>query len=114
MNAFIRRTRSVAERLEQRLEELATPTRIALLHYSPTQDTLQGERLGIYPFLGSYLLGQAIDRAGADLVFHRHAHKGTERARYPEGYGSGTSPSRSWGVRSTSTASLRSQQRQLC
>ena len=51
--------------------------RVALLHYSPTDRTLKGERLEIYPFLGSYLLGEAVDRAGADLVLHGHAHAGT-------------------------------------
>ncbi|MFF3075452.1 metallophosphoesterase, partial [Kitasatospora sp. NPDC057936] len=33
----------------------------------------------IYPFLGSYLLAEAIDAAGADLAVHGHAHLGTER-----------------------------------
>ena len=38
--------------------------RVALTHYSPVPDTLAGEPLEIYPFLGSYLLG-AGDRLGA-------------------------------------------------
>ena len=41
-------------------------------------DTLRGEPLEIYPFLGSYLLAEAIDAAGADLAVHGHAHAGTE------------------------------------
>jgi Icc-related predicted phosphoesterase len=41
--------------------------------------TLEGERREIYPFLGSYLLAEAIDAVGADLVLHGHAHGGTER-----------------------------------
>lgn len=53
--------------------------RIALLHFSPVDDTLVGERLEIYPFLGSYLLAEAIDRVGADLVLHGHAHGGSEK-----------------------------------
>jgi hypothetical protein len=44
-----------------------------------------GEKLEIYPFLGSYLLGQAIDDAGADLVIHGHAHGGTEKGVTPGG-----------------------------
>jgi Icc-related predicted phosphoesterase len=52
---------------------------VALLHYSPVPDTLQGEPVGLYPFLGSYHLAEAIDRAGADLVLHGHAHRGCER-----------------------------------
>ena len=38
-----------------------------------------GRAAEIYPFLGSYLLAEAIDRAGADLVLHGHAHRGTEK-----------------------------------
>jgi Icc-related predicted phosphoesterase len=79
MKAFVRHTKSLAARLESALASLATDHRIALLHYSPVADTLQGERLEIYPFLGSYLLAEAVDRAGADLVIHGHAHAGTER-----------------------------------
>jgi Icc-related predicted phosphoesterase len=52
--------------------------RIALTHFSPVPDTLAGEPLEIYPFLGSYLLAEAIDSAGADLAVHGHAHVGTE------------------------------------
>jgi Icc-related predicted phosphoesterase len=79
MKAFIRHTKDIAERLRGALASLGTDRRVALLHYAPTEDTLQGERLEIYPFLGSYLLGEAIDRAGADLAVHGHAHKGAEK-----------------------------------
>ena len=79
MKAFIRHTKDIAERLGAALSSLDTDRRVALLHYAPTDDTLQGERLEIYPFLGSYLLGEAIDGAGADLALHGHAHKGAEK-----------------------------------
>jgi Icc-related predicted phosphoesterase len=79
MKRFIRHTQGLANRLEHDLAALRADLRIAVLHYSPIPETLQGERLEIYPFLGSYLLGEAIDRAGADLVVHGHAHAGTER-----------------------------------
>ena len=80
MKRFIRHTQALAARLEHDLAGLrGTDLRIAVLHYSPIPETLQGERLEIYPFLGSYLLGEAVDRAGADLVVHGHAHAGTER-----------------------------------
>ena len=85
--AFIRHTRSLAQRLGRALEELGSTAdvRIALLHYSPVEDTLRGERLEIYPFLGSYLLAEAIDGAGADLVVHGHAHAGVEKGMTPGG-----------------------------
>ena len=79
MKAFMVHTREVATALEESLASLDTDVRVALLHYAPVEATLQGERLEIYPFLGSYLLAEAVDRAGADLVVHGHAHGGTER-----------------------------------
>jgi Icc-related predicted phosphoesterase len=76
--AFIHHTQRLAAGLRRDLAELKADVRIALLHYSPIPDTLEGERREIYPFLGSYLLAEAIDDAGADLVFHGHAHAGQE------------------------------------
>lgn len=85
MKAFIRHTRDIAQRLGTCLDGLETDHRVALLHYSPVEATLHGERLEIYPFLGSYLLAEAIDEAGADLVVHGHAHAGSERGVTPGG-----------------------------
>lgn len=81
MKEFIRYTRRRADGLRQGLEELARQecaVRVALTHFSPVPDTLAGEPPEIYPFLGSYLLAEAVDEAGADLVVHGHAHAGTE------------------------------------
>lgn len=85
MKSFIRHTKRLAQALQESLESLQTDVRIALLHFSPVKGTLMGEKLEIYPFLGSYLLGEAIDNAGADLVFHGHAHGGTEHGVTPGG-----------------------------
>lgn len=85
MKAFVWHTRDLAGGLERALGDLRADVRIALMHYSPVRDTLQGEPLEIYPFLGSYLLAEAIDRAGCDLVVHGHAHAGTERGVTPGG-----------------------------
>jgi Icc-related predicted phosphoesterase len=85
MKMFMRHTHELADRLEAALASLRTDVRVALLHYAPVPDTLQGERLEIYPFLGSYLLGRAIDSAGADFVLHGHAHAGTEKGITPGG-----------------------------
>lgn len=79
MKAFIRHTKSIAAALEAGLRALdAVDARIALLHYSPIPETLFGEKPEIFAFLGSYLLEEAIDGGGADLVFHGHAHAGAE------------------------------------
>ncbi|MFC9296743.1 metallophosphoesterase [Streptomyces sp. NPDC057011] len=81
MKAFIRYTRSCAEglgRALRTLQEERSALRIALTHFSPVPDTLAGEPLEIFPFLGSYLLAEAMDEEGADLAVHGHAHLGTE------------------------------------
>ncbi|MEW2294251.1 metallophosphoesterase [Streptomyces sp. NPDC006743] len=81
MKEFVRCSRRCAEGLRACLEDLGEQgcdARIALTHYSPVPETLAGEPLEIYPFLGSYLLAEAVDTAGADLAVHGHAHAGTE------------------------------------
>ena len=83
--AFARHSKLQAETLQAGLRELHTDYRFVLLHYSPVEGTLMGEKREIYPFLGSYLLAEAIDACGADGVFHGHAHLGTERAATPGG-----------------------------
>lgn len=77
--AFAAHSRLQAEVLRKSLLSLDTEYRFALLHFSPIESTLLGEKREIYPFLGSYLLGEAIDSAGADGAFHGHAHMGVER-----------------------------------
>ncbi|KUL20554.1 metallophosphoesterase family protein [Streptomyces regalis] len=81
MKEFVRYSRRRADTLRDSLVELREQdcdVRIALTHFSPVPDTLAGEPPEIYPFLGSYLLAEAIDTAGADLAVHGHAHLGTE------------------------------------
>ncbi|REE96623.1 metallophosphoesterase family protein [Thermomonospora umbrina] len=88
MKSFVRHTREFSDRLRGSLEDLerkGADVRIALTHYSPVKDTLAGEPLEIYPFLGSYLMAEAIDEAGADLAVHGHAHMGSEKGITPNG-----------------------------
>lgn len=88
MKAFVRHTKALAADIESALEtvhESGADVVVALMHYSPVRDTLSGEPPEIYPFLGSYLLGEAVDRAGADLALHGHAHRGIEKGITPGG-----------------------------
>ena len=85
MKAFMQITESSAHRLESNLRDLETDYKIALIHYAPVKDTLAGERLEIYPFLGAYQLGEAIDHGGAHFAVHGHAHHGTEKGLTPGG-----------------------------
>ncbi|MET8509187.1 metallophosphoesterase [Streptomyces sp. NPDC004787] len=81
MRAWVKAAHVGAERLSTALRELADDgceVRVALTHFAPVPDTLAGEPVEIYPFLGSYLLAEAIDSVGADLAVHGHAHLGTE------------------------------------
>jgi len=85
MKAFIRTTAGIADKLGAALRSLEADVRVALTHYAPVPDTLAGEPPEIYPFLGSYLLGQAIDSAPTTLAVHGHAHAGSERGTTPGG-----------------------------
>ena len=85
MKAFVRRTREMADSLATALGALECNIRVALTHYAPVPETLQGERPEIFPFLGSYLLAEAIDRGDADVAIHGHAHRGSRRGRTPCG-----------------------------
>lgn len=64
MKAFARRAATNAQLLRDALAQLDVDLQVALTHYAPTRDTLVGERLELYPFLGSQLLGAAIDGDG--------------------------------------------------
>jgi Icc-related predicted phosphoesterase len=85
MKAFVQVTKNEAEGLEQSLRELRADYRIALMHYAPVTDTIAGEPLELYPFLGAYQLAEAVDRGGADLALHGHAHYGAENGMTPGG-----------------------------
>jgi Icc-related predicted phosphoesterase len=85
MKDYVGHTVEISERLRKSLAQLDTEVRIALMHYSPVSDTLHGEPPEIYPFLGSYLLGEPIDEHRIDLAVHGHAHAGHERGTTPGG-----------------------------
>lgn len=85
MRAFMGRSRSTADGLGRALAALGTDVRIALTHYAPVTDTLLGERLEIYPFLGCSSLAEVIDLHGAHLALHGHAHNGSEHGVTPGG-----------------------------
>jgi Icc-related predicted phosphoesterase len=85
MKDFARYGREQADRLREALAGADADVRVALTHYAPVPDTLVGEPLEIYPFLGSYLLGDAIDECGAALSIHGHAHAGSPTGTTPGG-----------------------------
>ena len=71
-------TTQEVDALRRGLEAIAAcPVRIALLHYSPTTTTLEGEPRVIWAFLGSDRLAAPIAEHRPDLVLHGHGHLGT-------------------------------------
>lgn len=83
--AFVGTTVEEAQRLEYGLRRLDTPVRVVLMHYAPVVDTVRGEPEQIFPFLGNDRLAEPLDRFGASVVFHGHAHHGTFRGATPGG-----------------------------
>jgi len=73
---FVREAVEEALKLESALARLRTRNLLTLLHYSPIQQTVDGEPLEIYPFLGSSRLEEPINRYPVSMVFHGHAHRG--------------------------------------
>jgi Icc-related predicted phosphoesterase len=76
LRLFAARAREQADTLRRVLAKLTTDVKIALLHYAPIIETVDGEHPSLHPFMGSSYFGDAIDAAGADIVFHGHAHAG--------------------------------------
>lgn len=58
---------------------------ILLMHYSPTYQTLKGEPLNIYPYLGHRGFEKVIAEAKPDLVLHGHAHGSLKHEAYISG-----------------------------
>jgi len=73
---FVHEAVNEALKLEAALARLRTPQIIALLHYSPVQQTVEGEPLEIYAFVGSSRLEEPLNRYPVTLAFHGHAHRG--------------------------------------
>lgn len=85
MKDFVGTTERIAAQLGEALRSVECDALVALTHYAPVPETLVGEPLEIYPFLGCYQLGHAIDSAPTTLALHGHAHHGSERGRTPGG-----------------------------
>ena len=85
IKAFVQETLGETLKLETALARLKTPSRIAILHYSPVAATVQGEPLEIFPFLGSSRLEEPLIRYDVTAVFHGHAHHGQHEGTTTKG-----------------------------
>ncbi|MGA2388645.1 MAG: metallophosphoesterase [Candidatus Sulfotelmatobacter sp.] len=82
---FVRASIDEALKLERAMSQLRSQKRMVVLHYSPIVETVQGESPEIFPFMGTSRLAEVVDRHGADLVVHGHAHHGKPTGHTPGG-----------------------------
>ncbi len=82
---FVQASIDEALKLERAMSQLRTRKRVVVLHYSPIAETVQGEAPEIFPFMGTSRLAEVVDRHGADLVVHGHAHRGRIDGHTPAG-----------------------------
>jgi Icc-related predicted phosphoesterase len=86
IKAFVQASVDENLKLETSLRMLRTDRIVVVTHYSPIQDTVEGEPPEIFPFLGSARMGETIDRfEGVKLAVHGHAHRGAYEGRTPRG-----------------------------
>jgi Icc-related predicted phosphoesterase len=85
VKAFVQAAIDEALKLERAMSQLRTQKRVVVLHYAPIADTVQGEAPEIYAYLGSSRLAEVVDRNGADLVVHGHAHHGAASGKTTAG-----------------------------
>lgn len=85
IKAFVNEAIQEALKLESALAKLRTPERIAVLHYSPIEGTVQGEPIEIFPFLGTSRLEEPLIRYPVSTVLHGHAHRGSPEGKTVNG-----------------------------
>ena len=85
IKAFVQEALDEALKLENALRKLATPIKVALLHYAPIAETIEGEPPEIQCYLGSSRLLPPLEAMEVDVVFHGHAHTGKVEGRTPSG-----------------------------
>ena len=76
VKAFVQASIDETMKLERALSMLRTEKIVIVTHYAPISETVRGEPAEIWPYLGSSRLAEVIDRHGAALAVHGHAHHG--------------------------------------
>jgi Icc-related predicted phosphoesterase len=82
---FVGEAVSEALKLESALARVRNDHLIAVLHYSPILETVEGEPREILPFLGCSRLEEPLNRFPVTAVFHGHAHHGRPEGRTTKG-----------------------------
>lgn len=81
VKTFVQAAVDEAMKLERALSQVRAQKRVVVVHYAPIVDTVRGEPPEIFPYLGSARLAEVVDRHGAVLVVHGHAHHGASEGR---------------------------------
>ena len=76
IKAFVQASLDETLKLERALSMIRTEKIVIVTHYAPICETVIGEPQEIWPYLGSSRLAEVIDRHGAKLALHGHAHHG--------------------------------------
>jgi Icc-related predicted phosphoesterase len=87
IKAFVQASLDETLKLERALSMIRTEKIVIVTHYAPISETVVGEPQEIWPYLGSSRMAEVIDRHGAKLALHGHAHHGK-----PDGKTSGGVP----------------------
>jgi Icc-related predicted phosphoesterase len=74
--AFVQASLDETLKLERALSMIRMEKIVIVTHYAPICETVLGEPQEIWPYLGSSRLAEVIDRHGAKLALHGHAHHG--------------------------------------
>lgn len=82
---FVHEALDEALKLETAVARLRAEHRIAVLHYSPIRETVEGEPPEIFAFLGSSRLEEPLLRYPVSAVFHGHAHRGHPQGALRDG-----------------------------
>jgi Icc-related predicted phosphoesterase len=86
VKAFVHECLEETMKLETSLRMLRTERAVAVMHYSPVAETLEGEPLEIFPFLGNSRLAHTVDQFdNVRAVVHGHAHRGVHKGKTPGG-----------------------------
>lgn len=85
IKSFVHEAVTESLKLESALARLRTEHLIVILHYSPIQETVEGEPREIFPFLGCSRLEEPLSRYPVSAVFHGHAHHGRPEGRTRSG-----------------------------
>jgi Icc-related predicted phosphoesterase len=82
---FVEEAINEVRKLESALARTATEKKIAVLHYAPIRETVEGEPPEIFPFLGCGRLEEPLNRYAVTACVHGHAHRGAAEGRTSAG-----------------------------